>query len=114
MYEKWKIKWSYIAEDDITSIRDYLVAHRGVDVASYVLSEMFTTVERLKIFPRLGSNMSSRLGVETNLRSVFAFKTYSIIYDIDEDDRAVEILRIWHNKRNPRNLKKSMKNHKDK
>ncbi len=87
------IKWTPQSLDDIEAIADFIA--RDSDYYALMFTEkVFSTVERLKLFPESG-----RMVPELNRKKIreIIFGNYRIIYRVKEG--LVEILTVYHSSR---------------
>jgi plasmid stabilization system protein ParE len=71
--------------------------------ANYVMSEIEKTYLKLNIFPHRGSHPKELNERKTNFRQIF-FKSYRIVYRIDEENSSVSIVLIADGRQNMQKL----------
>jgi len=79
--------WKYIAGDDASN-------------ASRFCLELLLAAESLQTFPYRHGTFAYRDGARK-----YPFRSYLILYEVDETSRTVEILRFWHAARDQRRLR---------
>jgi len=89
-----EIRWSVKADNDRIEILEYWIKRNKSSVYSNKLNNWFTSkIGLLSTFPELGK--------ATNIPSIRIkiIREYSIYYQVTDD--YIEVLTIWHNKRDP-------------
>lgn len=88
----FKIVWSEIASEDLREIVRY-VALDNPDAAADLADRIIGRIERASELP-----LSNRAVPEKGDRSVreAILRPYRIIYQVDRERSAVQVLRIWH------------------
>lgn len=91
----FRIIWSETALTDLQDLVRY-IARDDRQVAKRFGDLIVTKVESLQTFPRVG-RIVPEYRVEC-LREIIV-SPYRIVYEIDDDDMKISILRIWHGAR---------------
>jgi toxin ParE1/3/4 len=79
---RFEVRLTRGAEDDLESLNDYLVAHRGADAAETLLDSLLAKAEALERFPDRGGvpKELERLGIRTFRQLVHP--PYRIVYRV--------------------------------
>ena len=85
---------------DLKEIVDYLTKRASVEVASRIGNELINRSLELGRNPFIGQIVRQRSGARKILRY-----SYRIYYDVNEAQRTVEVLRVWHGARDPKTLR---------
>ncbi len=90
-----KIIWTERASDDLRSLVRY-IARRNQDAARLMGYGIYDRVQVLAEFPEIDSMVR-----ELNHPSwrQLVFRSYRIIYHLDQDVKTVAIVRVWHGAR---------------
>lgn len=91
----FKIVWSDAAIADLQEICTY-IALDSPQAAVRLGRGILDHVRVLASFPYIGPTYPR--GVKGTLREI-VFRSYRIFYDVDEKSQSVEILHVWHPKR---------------
>lgn len=91
----FRIIWSETALTDLQDLVRY-IAGDDRQVAKRFGDWIVTKVESLQTFPRIGRIVPEFR--EECLREMIV-APYRIVYEIDDDDMKISILRIWHGAR---------------
>ena len=86
--------------EDLESIVSYLRQKAEPETALRVGNELVEAALALKDNPAVGQRVKGRPGA----RKILLY-SYSLLYDVDESKRRVEVIRIWHGARHPRSLR---------
>lgn len=86
------LKWRPQALNDLESIEDYY-EDTAPDYGSLLVQEILEQAEQLKTFPRMG-RMVPEIDDEA-IREII-YREYRIIYIVEADDTAVEVLTVVH------------------
>ena len=97
----YEIIWLAEARQSLDAEMEYIYTEFGQNTLSKVYASLMERVSQLQIFPRIGVryNDLDYKGYEIRMLHV---KKMSVVYAIHE--RTVQILYIWNNQRDPRNL----------
>ena len=87
----FEIIWTEPAEEDVRTILEY-VEERSATGAITIQQAIMTSVRRLKQFPLSGTIYAGRA------REIVCL-SYRIFYRVDEVNKRVEILSVWHGAR---------------
>jgi plasmid stabilization system protein ParE len=87
---------------DLIEIVTYLATRTDEQTAKRIGNELIDKALSLGKNPFIGQLVRERPGARKILRY-----SYRIYYDIDEERRAVEVLRVWHGARDPKTLRLS-------
>jgi plasmid stabilization system protein ParE len=85
---------------DLKEIVDYLVDQAGADTARRIGNELLDRALKIGRNPFMGHPVKQRPGIRKVLRY-----SYLIYYEVDETRRLVEVLRLWHGRRDPETLR---------
>jgi toxin ParE1/3/4 len=91
----FKIVWSELARQDLRDIVEF-IARDNPPVAETFGYLLISRVDSLSEFPRLG-RMVPEIRNE-DIREI-VFRSYRIVYRVDEARRAVAVIRVWHGAR---------------
>jgi plasmid stabilization system protein ParE len=86
--------------NDLKEIVDYLNQRANDKIASRIGNELIDRALGLGRNPFIGQIVKGRLGARKILR--YSCRIY---YDVNEQERVVEILRVWHGARDPKTLR---------
>jgi len=87
---------------DLKEIVAYLRDRADSDTASRVGNELLNRTLEIGRNPFIGQIVNQRAGARKILRYF-----YRIYYDVNETNRTVEVLRVWHGARDPKTLRLS-------
>ncbi len=87
---------------DLKEIVHYLSRRASAEVASAIGHELVDRALDLGRNPFIGQIVKRRSGARKILRY-----SYRIYYDVNETERVVEVLRVWHGARDPKTLRLS-------
>ena len=96
----YKVVLSDLCLADLREIVEYLREHAAPEVAGRIGNELLDRAAEIGRDPFLGQPVARRPGARKVLRY-----SYAIYYDINDTQRAVEVLRIWHGARDPKALR---------
>jgi plasmid stabilization system protein ParE len=91
----WKIIIAPSAQTDLADIVRYVARHNS-DAAARLGYELITRAESLADFPELGRMVPEFRQPE--LREII-FRSYRIIFRMNNTDQSLEIVRFWHGAR---------------
>ena len=91
----YKIIYLQKALDDLDEIHLY-ISNDNIIAADKMINKIFDAVERLKIFPFIGSSVSDKLAVKGDYRMIVV-KPYLVFFRVIE--KQVTIYRVLHGKR---------------
>ena len=89
-----RVIWLATAADDRRRIFDFLL-ERNPQAALEVEAELLAAAAGLDRFPLRG-----RAGLVEGTRELVVVRPYILIYEVDEEQQLVRILRVWHGARN--------------
>ena len=98
----YKVILSDFFISDLGEIVNYLTQRANPEVAFRIGNELVNRAMELKHNPFVGQIVKQRPGARKILRY-----SYRIYYDVNEEQRTVEVLRIWHGARDPKSLRLS-------
>ncbi len=96
----YKIVLSDLFIADLEEITTYLAKRASPEVASRIGNELIDRTLELGKNPFVGQKVRRRRGARKILRY-----SYRIYYDVNESERVVEVLRVWHGARDPKTLR---------
>lgn len=96
----YKVSLSDLFISDLQEIVTYLTQVSGPETASRIGNELLDCALEAGQRPFLGQSVKQRPGA----RKVIRYH-YLIFYDVNESRKAVEVLRVWHGARDPKNLR---------
>jgi plasmid stabilization system protein ParE len=79
---------------DLEEIVIYITREAGTDLAARVGNELINRATELARTPLIGQPVKQRSGARKILRY-----PYQIYYDVNEENRTIEVLRVWHGAR---------------
>ena len=85
---------------DLGEIARYIAQDGNSETAERVGHELLDLAESLAVLPRRGSLLHSRSGARRVLLA-----PYLVVYRVDETTHQVRVLRFWHGRRNPDELR---------
>lgn len=85
---------------DLKEIIEYLKVQANEEVASRIGNELINRALEMGRNPFIGQIVKQRPGARKILRY-----SYRIYYDVNESQRIVEVLRVWHGARDPKTLR---------
>ena len=91
----WKIIIAPSAQADLEDIVRYIAQHNS-DAAARMGYELITRAESMAAFPERGQVVPEFRRPE--LREII-FRSYRIIYRMNDTDQSLEIVRFWHGAR---------------
>lgn len=97
------IKWLNRAIDSLQQIAEYYKQEYSENSANKIVSEIRTTVGKLKDFPELAAIEPLLKNRAKTYRSLVISKKYKAVYYIDNN--TVYISQIWDCRQNPKKLK---------
>lgn len=103
-----RVEWSEGAYADYDEILDYLIRDFGLQSASDFQARLDYNIGMLKEFPLVGYLEYTNPKTLISYRSL-SCKQYKIVYAI-QSDRLI-IVSLWNNRRNPKALRRILKNH---
>jgi len=98
----YKVILSDLFISDLREIVEYLKVRASEEVAFRIGNELVSRALEVGRNPFVGQLVRERPGARKILRY-----SYRIYYDVNEEQRVVEILRIWHGARDPKTLRLS-------
>ena len=87
---------------DLKEIVDYLTRRAGAETGSRIGNELVDRALEIGRNPFIGQIVKDRPGARKILRY-----SYRIYYDVNESQKIVEVLRVWHGARDPKTLRLS-------
>jgi toxin ParE1/3/4 len=91
----YKVIWAEGARLDFKEILEF-IAEDNPDASIRVGEKIIERINQLKSFPEMGSKIPE--GPEVDARQLVE-GNYRIIYQVNEAERFVDIIRIWHGAR---------------
>jgi plasmid stabilization system protein ParE len=98
----FKVVLSDFFISDLIEIVAYLAQRADEQTAKRIGNELIDKALELGKNPFVGQLVRERPGARKILRY-----SYRIYYDVNESERVVEVLRVWHGARDPKSLKLS-------
>ena len=95
----YRVILSQPALNDLGEIARY-IAEDSPNAAERVGTELLDLAESLAVLPLRGAPLRSRPGVRRVLLA-----PYLVVYRVNETNREVRVLRFWHAKRSPDELR---------
>ncbi len=107
MVRHFKVIISTDAERDIKEILEYLDEEAGIRIAEDVRKSFTVSFERLEQMPTAYSILRE-LQPLTNrkIRKIVVKKAWRVIFEINESQKEVYVLRVLHFKRGPSSIEK--------
>ena len=96
----YKVVLSELFLSDLQEIVDYIAEVAGRETASRIGNELLDRALETNQRPFIGQAVKQRPGARKVLRY-----PYLIYYDVNEDCKRVEVLRVWHGARDPKTLR---------
>lgn len=96
----YRVILSKPALKDLGEIARFVAQDSSLETAERIGHELLDLAESLAVLPLRGAPLRSRPGVRRLLLA-----PYLVVYRVDEADRNVQVLRFWHAKRNPDELR---------
>lgn len=87
---------------DLIEIVAYIAKRADEQTAKRIGNELIDKALSLGKNPHIGQPIRVRAGARKILRY-----SYRIYYDVNEQQRTVEVLRVWHGARDPKSLRLS-------
>lgn len=98
------------AEQDLEDILNYLLEEASYQKAVSAQKAILDAIYSLTEMPTANGFVKELIGYTNNVyRRVIAKKTYKIIYQIEEQQKEVFVIRIMHVKRGPDFIKEALK-----
>lgn len=88
----YEIDFSLVAEQDLQEIVEY-IAQDNESAATRVANEILNRLQKLTAFPRSGHVIPEF--ERDDLREIL-YKSYRIAYLINDENKAIKVVRIWH------------------
>src|SRR5689334_16338848 len=88
----YKLIWSPVARDDLYALVRFIARDNRDRAASFGL-ELIQRVEALQNLPEMGRVLPERR--DALLREI-VIRPYRIIYRLNHEQQAIQIIRIWH------------------
>ena len=92
----FKVVWTDLSIIDLRSVVDFVAADNP-KAAGILGTDIIAAAEVLITFPFIGPAYPRRSG--SSIREILCRKRYRIFYRVREDEKLVEILRVWHGAR---------------
>ena len=100
MEDRFEVTWMPAAKRNLREIREYLT-RREPSAVDLVLDTISDLVATLPEWPHRGEIFRRLNGVV--IRETLA-GNYRVFFRVDEDERLIEILRVWHTSRDEPDL----------
>jgi addiction module RelE/StbE family toxin len=97
--EKERFEVGPLARKDLDDIWQY-IALDNADTATDFCGRLINEARSLLHFPYRGQPLRNRPG-----KRKLIFRSYLIIYHVNETENSIEIHRFWHGAQNPRGLR---------
>ncbi len=102
MAESYAIIISNLAEKDLKGIFNYLQENVGVQTAINIRQAFLEKIKDLKKMPSAhGLVLALREWPTKKYRRVIVKKSWQVIYEMDEEDKVVYVIRILHIRTGP-------------
>jgi toxin ParE1/3/4 len=88
----YQIVWSQTAVDDLRQIAEF-IAQDDVDAAARLADRILRRIERAAELPF--SNRAVLEKADESIREII-LRPYRIVYQVDTQQNAIHLLRIWH------------------
>lgn len=93
----YKLRINPLARHDLIEIKEYIIKELDSPIAAInVVSKIISSYEKLKEFPMMGPELSSKISISTDYRYLIS-GNYIIFYKVD--DIYVSIYRILYSRR---------------
>lgn len=97
-----KVIWLQPALDSLSDVWDYSVGAFGIPTATETENGIFSAIDRLEVFPLMGSIVEEISNELREYRRIKIRKTLSVIYRIEYD--TIYIVFVWDNRRSLHNI----------
>ena len=101
----WEIVWSEFAEKKLDGIFEYYQENASTEVASKLMVDIITEANRLYKHKNLGQKEAQLLGLSTEYRYL-VYKSFKIIYSIDETGMLIKIADVFDTRQYPRKIER--------
>jgi plasmid stabilization system protein ParE len=101
-----KIFWTDFAKSAVRSIFDYYLEHVSRNLARKLVIGIVAETKQLQYQPTMGTLEPLLEKDPRNFRYIL-YKSYKIIYWINEDRKAIEIVDVFDSRQNPIKISKS-------
>lgn len=101
---KFTIIWSDYAETQLDKIFDYYLENAGYNVAKNLIQKIIAEPNRLIETPNI-SQIEDLLLDRENVYRYLIYKSYKIIYSVDEQKHFIQIADVFDSRQNPQKIK---------
>jgi plasmid stabilization system protein ParE len=101
-----KILWTDFAKSAVRSIFNYYLEHVSRNLARKLVVGIVAETKQLQYQPTMGT-LEPLLAKDPRSFRYILYKSYKIIYWINEDRRAIEIVDFFDSRQNPIKISKS-------
>ena len=103
-HETYKVRYTPLAYEDLEETDAYITETLcNPEAALTLLNKIEKSISRLRLYPYVGSEVSDAYLGARGYRKLIV-ENYLVFYLIDEDEKAVVIMRILYGSREYRNL----------
>jgi plasmid stabilization system protein ParE len=95
-----KILWTDFAKSAVRSIYDYYLEHVSRNLAKKLVVGIVAETKQLQYQPTMGT-LEPLLEKDPRSFRYILYKSYKIIYWVNEDRRAIEIVDVFDSRQNP-------------
>ena len=96
----WEVIVGRLAQRDLEGIRAFIARDDSSTAVSFC-GKLLDHAEGLRLFPERGGHLRERPGARFSV-----FRSYLVIYRLDDAAQTVRILRFWHGAREHQHLRK--------
>ncbi len=101
----WKVVWSEFAEKELDNIYDYHKENASIRVAQKLVSGILSTPNQLIQNQSLGQSEAMLVQLDIEYRYL-VFKSYKIIYSLDNNSQLIKSADVFDTRQNPKKLKR--------
>ena len=103
---KFKVIWSYFAEEKIDEIFEYYKTEAGLRIAKKLLSSLIEAPDILIDNPHVGQIEELLMERKEKYRYLL-HKNYKIIYSVDEENELIKVADVFDTRQNPIKMKRN-------
>jgi len=97
---KFEIIWSYFAEKQLDEIYDYYLENASYKVAGNLINNLLKEPDTLIKNPLTGQ-IEPSLPDRKEIYRYLVYKSYKIIYSVDDDEKHIKIADVFDTRQNP-------------
>ena len=101
-----KILWTDFAKSSVRSIYDYYFEYVNRNLAKKLVVGIVAETKLLQFHPTMGT-LEPLLAKDPRKFRYILYKSYKIIYWVNEDRKAIEIVDVFDSRQNPIKIKKA-------